>query len=140
MDTLNANERSALMAKVRSHGTQPEIRARRVSHSLGLRFRLRRRDLPGSPDLVFPKYKIALFIHGCFWHQHTDCKRASLPKTNADFWRVKLDRNVERDYETQSAIESLGWKYVVIWECETRQKSALRTLLIKIFDLKIVNT
>jgi DNA mismatch endonuclease (patch repair protein) len=120
MDRLSAAERSTLMSKVRSGDTAPELRVRQIAHRLGLRFRLHRRDLPGSPDLIFPKHSVAIFVHGCFWHSHPGCKRASIPKSREEFWRNKLQRNVQRDQAAISALEKKGWRVVVIWECETR--------------------
>jgi len=136
MDTLSANERSALMAKVRNRNTEPEIRVRRAAHSIGLRFRLHRRDLPGSPDLVFPKHRVTIFVHGCFWHQHPGCKRASVPKSRTDFWIAKLEQNRARDKAAIAALKILGWRPIVIWECQTRRETELRRLLMKIFGLR----
>jgi DNA mismatch endonuclease, patch repair protein len=134
MDRLSISERSALMAKVRSGDTKPELCVRRVAHALGLRFRLHRHDLPGSPDLVFPRHNIVIFVHGCFWHQHPGCKRASIPKSRADFWCKKLARNAERDRIAVSALKAGGWHVVVIWECETRDRNELRQRLTKVFE------
>jgi len=133
MDRLSAAERSVLMSKVRSGDTAPELRVRQTAHRLGLRFRLHRRDLPGSPDLIFPKHKIAIFVHGCFWHSHPGCKRASVPKSRAEFWRNKLQRNVERDRTAIVALERNGWRVVVIWECETRNIEDLQNRLARLF-------
>jgi DNA mismatch endonuclease (patch repair protein) len=94
---------------------------RRIAHGLGYRFRLHRKDLPGSPDLVFPAKRIALFVHGCFWHRHDDCRFAYTPKSNENFWTEKFSRNVERDRRAMSMLRSSGWTPVVIWECETKQ-------------------
>lgn len=94
---------------------------RRAAHALGLRFRLHRKDLPGSPDIVFPAKKTALFVHGCFWHRHPDCRLAYAPKSNETFWSNKFVRNVERDQEAMDGLRRAGWRPVVIWECETKQ-------------------
>ena len=97
MDTLTVDERRALMARIHSTGTRPELTVRRVAHRLGFRFRLHRRDLPGTPDLVFPRLRRAVFVHGCFWHVHKGCRRAHLPATRRDYWLPKLARNLARD-------------------------------------------
>ncbi|MHB8268062.1 very short patch repair endonuclease [Bradyrhizobium sp.] len=133
MDTLSPSERSRLMARVHGKDTQPERRVRTIAHALGLRFRLHRRDLKGRPDLVFPKHKVALFVHGCFWHQHPGCKRASMPDNRREFWLAKLTRNVERDFEVGSQLRSEGWRVEIIWECETKDPARLRKHLQKVF-------
>ncbi len=108
------------MARIRSSNTKPELAVRRLLHSMGFRFRLHRRDLPGRPDLVLPKYRLAIFVHGCFWHQHPGCRLASSPKSRQDYWGPKLARNVERDGQAASQLIALGWKVEVIWECDAR--------------------
>lgn len=106
------------MRAVKSKDTKPEIRLRKALFALGYRYRLNVADLPGKPDLVFPKYKTALFMHGCFWHGH-DCKRGSRkPKTNADYWRNKIAKNKERDKRNADALEAAGWRVIIVWECE----------------------
>lgn len=107
------------MRRVRQRDTDPELVVRRVAHALGYRFRLHRRDLPGTPDIVFPKYRAALFVHGCFWHRHQGCARATMPKTRCDYWLPKFEANVERDRRTAAALAQAGWRVAVIWECET---------------------
>lgn len=119
MDKLSTKQRSANMRAVRGKNTKPEIAVRRTVHAMGYRFRLHRRDLPGSPDLVFPALKLALFVHGCFWHMHPGCSKSTFPTTNTEFWREKLLRNVERDQLAQQALREAGWCVGVIWECET---------------------
>jgi DNA mismatch endonuclease (patch repair protein) len=104
-----------------------------MAHQLGLRFRLHRRDLKGTPDLVFPKHKVVLFVHGCFWHQHPGCKRATMPHNRYEFWRAKLTRNVERDSWASVQLKSEGWRVEVIWECETKSADQLKTRFSKIF-------
>lgn len=101
---------------------------------MGLRFRLHRRDLKGTPDLVFPKHKMAIFIHGCFWHQHHNCKRASIPQTRQEFWSRKLARNVQRDEESVAQLRSQGWRVEVIWECETKDPIQLQRRLSRMFS------
>lgn len=132
-DRLTPDRRSWLMSRVKSKNTSPEICVRKLAHSLGLRFRLHRNDLPGTPDLVFPKYRIALFVHGCFWHRHPGCKKASTPKTDVQNWEAKFRRNVERDEENFSDLRALGWSVEIIWECETKSIELLKDRLTSIF-------
>jgi DNA mismatch endonuclease (patch repair protein) len=117
--------RSALMAKVRGKDTRPEMVVRQAAHALGLRFRLHRRDLPGSPDLVFPRLRKAIFVHGCFWHRHPGCSKASTPKTRVEFWTSKFVANMQRDARSIAALEAMGWGVCVVWECETSDATAL---------------
>jgi DNA mismatch endonuclease, patch repair protein len=135
MDKLSPSERSELMSRVRGKDTQPELCVRRLAHALGFRFRLHRRDLPGKPDLVFPKYKTAVFVHGCFWHQHTGCRKATIPATRSEFWCRKLYRNVERDAVAASALAEMGWHVGIFWECQTGNTAfverSLQKLLLK---------
>jgi DNA mismatch endonuclease (patch repair protein) len=125
-------ERSALMARIGQKNTAPEIAVRRVLYSLGVRFRLHRRDLPGTPDVVLPGRRLALLIHGCFWHRHAGCHFAYTPKSRLEFWSAKFDRNVDRDREVERALAELGWRVHVIWECETRDPVALKGHLRKL--------
>ena len=129
MDKLDTERRSRNMSKVRGKDTAPELRVRRVAHRMGLRFRLHRKDLPGKPDLVMPKHRLAVFVHGCFWHRHEGCGRASTPSTRADFWQAKFDANVARDRRQIAALERLGWRVVVLWECESRDEVAIAARL-----------
>jgi len=110
--------RSRNMRAVRGSNTKPELAVRRAAHALGLRFRLFRADLPGRPDLTFPKWRTVLFVNGCFWHQHHRCNRSRLPRVNRTFWKQKLKRNVERDKRNYDLLTKLGWRVLVIWECE----------------------
>ena len=116
-DHVDSRERSAIMAKVKSRDTRPELEVRRALHRAGHRFRLHRADLPGCPDLLFPRHRVALFVHGCFWHWH-GCKRSRMPKSNTDYWTTKIERNTKRDAQARSDLDNLGWKWRVIWECE----------------------
>ena len=93
---------------------------------MGLRFRLHRKDLPGKPDLIFPKYQLAVFVHGCFWHRHPNCSKASSPKSRTDYWQTKFDTNVARDGQVAQKLVEMGWRVDVVWECETRDQDALR--------------
>lgn len=129
VDQVSSERRSVNMAKIKDKNTGPEMRTRKAAHALGFRFRLHRKDLPGKPDLVFPKHKVALFVHGCFWHQHEDCRRASTPKSRTEYWTKKLARNVERDRQNRPALLALGWNPVVIWECETHDPVELARIL-----------
>jgi DNA mismatch endonuclease, patch repair protein len=110
--------RSRIMRSVRQKDTKPEMMLRCAIHARGLRYRLHVSDLPGSPDLVFPKYKAVVFVHGCFWHRHPGCPKATMPKTRAPFWRMKFERNVSRDQENLRALAGLGWRSRIVWECE----------------------
>lgn len=119
-DVFAPEKRSAVMRAVKSRDTAPELVVRSAAHALGLRFRLRRDDLPGKPDLVFPSRRIALFVHGCFWHGH-DCPRgARMPQTNRAYWQAKIARNMARDKASAAALKKLGWAPRTLWECETR--------------------
>lgn len=113
------------MRAVKSRDTKPEMLVRRAAHALGYRFRLHRKDLPGSPDLVFPARRKVIFVHGCFWHGHECARGARMPKTNADYWRAKIARNVARDARARSALDSLGWETLTIWECELKKDTRL---------------
>ena len=127
-----SNQRSRNMSAIKSKNTKPEIAVRKLLYSMGYRFRLHRKDLPGSPDIVLPKYKTVIFVHGCFWHRHENCKYASTPKTRKEFWESKFKANVKRDKEIQEKIKNIGWQSVVIWECEIKNKDIKdRLLLIK---------
>jgi DNA mismatch endonuclease, patch repair protein len=117
------------MRAVRSRNTRPEIRVRQIAHGLGYRFRLNLRELPGKPDIGFPGLRKVIFVHGCFWHQHKGCRRASLPQSNYDFWLTKLAHNVERDAEQIAAIRKLGWRVLVVWECEIENERRLAARL-----------
>ena len=117
-DFLSPEERSKRMARIKGANTRPEIVLRKVLHSLGLRFRLNRKDLPGRPDLVFPRYNAIVFVHGCFWHRHHNCNISTIPKTNSDFWSEKFKKNVARDIRVVESLAELGWRVFVVWECE----------------------
>ena len=107
------------MSRIRGKDTKPEMRVRRLVHGMGYRYRLHAKELPGRPDLVFGPRRKAIFVHGCFWHRHPGCSDNQIPKTRSDYWRHKLDRNVERDRRTEAALRAAGWSVLVIWECET---------------------
>jgi len=112
------------MSGIRAKDTKPEMAVRKALFAAGFRFRLHRRDLPGAPDIVLQGRRVAVFVHGCFWHRHMACGLAKLPATNADFWRTKLDGNVERDERAVVALRTAGWRVLLVWECATRGKAA----------------
>ncbi len=128
-DRIAPEARSRNMARIRGRDTAPELRVRSALHSMGFRFRLHRRDLPGTPDVLLQRHRIALFVHGCFWHRHPGCRGATDPKTRSEFWQAKFAANVARDLLTGSALASAGWRIVVIWECETRNPAALAAII-----------
>jgi DNA mismatch endonuclease (patch repair protein) len=121
--------RSEIMRAVKRSNTGPEIAVRKSLHALGFRFRLHRRDLPGSPDIVLPKYKAVIFVHGCFWHRHPGCRYASSPKSRMDYWVPKFKANIARDARNQADLLNLGWAVHTVWECETRVRSTLDEIL-----------
>ena len=129
-----SEQRSRNMSAIKSKNTKPEIKVRKILHSMGYRFRLHSKDLPGSPDIVLPKYKTVIFVHGCFWHRHENCKYASTPKTRKEFWNKKFTENKKRDSEIQEKIKILDWRSVVIWECETKNIENLRDKIIDVFS------
>ena len=129
-----SEQRSRNMSAIKSKNTKPEIKVRKVLHSMGYRFRLHSKDLPGSPDIVLPKHKTVIFVHGCFWHRHENCKYASTPKTRKEFWNKKFTENKKRDSEIQEKIKILDWRSVVIWECETKNIENLRDKIIDVFN------
>ena len=126
---MTPEQRSALMRKVRSKDTMPEMRVRRALHAKGFRYRLHHPDLPGKPDLVLPRFRTCIFVHGCFWHGHKSCRKASVPKTNTDFWVKKITRNRDRDHEVRTLLEEIGWKVVIVWECQTENAEEFERLL-----------
>ncbi|UXU76276.1 very short patch repair endonuclease [Paracoccus sp. SMMA_5_TC] len=117
------------MARIRGKDTGPEIAVRKALHAAGFRFRLHRRDLPGTPDIVLPALRTAVFVHGCFWHRHEGCRNATVPGTRTGFWLAKFTANAERDAKNGAALEALGWKVVVIWECETHRADRLADVI-----------
>ena len=129
-----SEQRSRNMSAIKSKNTKPEIAVRKVLHSMGYRFRLHGKDLPGSPDIILPKYKTVVFVHGCFWHRHENCKYATTPKTREEFWNNKFRSNIERDLEIHEKIKNLNWRSVVIWECETKNMKNLREKIIDVFN------
>lgn len=129
MDTLTPARRSANMSRIRANGSAPEMLVRRTAHAMGFRFRLHRKDLPGKPDLVFPRLRKIVFVHGCFWHQHPGCREGRTPSSNQGYWAPKLARNVERDRIAQESLRRAGWDVVTLWECECRTADQVRAAL-----------
>jgi DNA mismatch endonuclease (patch repair protein) len=127
-DTLNIEARSKRMSLVQSKDSKPELVVRRLLHGMGFRYRIHRRDLPGTPDIVFGPRKKTISVHGCFWHRHADssCKLARLPKSRLEFWLPKLNRNVERDRENQTRLSEAGWGSMVVWECQVTKANMPR--------------
>lgn len=135
MDTLSPERRSALMRSVRQKNTTPESIVRKCAHRLGLRFRLNKKNLPGTPDLVFPKYRTVIFVHGCFWHRHPGCRHTTTPSTRKEFWQSKFAANIDRDSKKSDQLKMAGWRVFVIWECETKDKEKLVSILSELFNL-----
>ena len=129
-DIVNAARRSEIMSRIKRRNTKPELIVRRIAHGLGFRFRLHRGDLPGSPDVVFPRYRTVVFVHGCFWHRHDGCRYAYRPKSRIQFWTKKFEENVARDARNEMALRNLGWRVLVIWECETKDQAVVRARLL----------
>ena len=128
MDIVSEQQRSYNMSRIRSKNTKLELLVRSMLHRLGYRFTVngpKNKQLPGKPDIVLPKYKTVIFVHGCFWHRHKDCKFATLPKTRAEWWKTKLEGNAERDASHQQELKKLGWKVLVVWACELKRSESL---------------
>ena len=128
-DVYGPEKRSAVMRRVKGRDTSPELKVRKALTRLGVRYRLHRKDLPGSPDVVLPGRRLALFVHGCFWHGHDCARGARVPKQNRDYWVAKVGRNVARDAKSRTALEALGWRVETIWECELKDANALEVRL-----------
>lgn len=131
MDRLTPERRRRNMSHIRGQNTAPERRVRSLLHHRGFRFSLRRKELPGKPDIVLPRFHTVVFVHGCFWHRHTGCRNAVVPKTRTEFWVRKLSGNVERDRQNVEDLKQLGWKILVVWECELDDESALQKRLFR---------
>ncbi len=128
-DVFTAEKRSQVMRQVKGRDTRPEMKVRRLLWAMGLRFRLHRKDLPGAPDIVLPGRRLAVFVHGCFWHGHDCARGARVPKQNRDYWTAKIGRNRERDAASTAALEALGWTPMTVWECELKDEAALKARL-----------
>ena len=122
MDRITHDQRSHLMSQVRAKNTKPELVVRSFLHRNGFRFRLHVKDLPGTPDIVLPKYKTVVDVRGCYWHRHKGCKKTTTPSTNVEFWQKKFTENVARDQRTEAELRRLGWRVIVIWDCEIPKK------------------
>ena len=133
-DVKTPEQRSRNMAAIKGKDTKPEIIVRKYLFSRGLRFRVQVKKLPGNPDIVLPKYKTVIFVNGCLWHGHEGCKYFRLPKSNVEFWKEKIERNIERDKESMQALFDLGWKVIRVWECELRNKANREVTLNKIYN------
>ena len=132
-DVFTPDQRSAVMRRVKGRDTTPELKLRKLLTRMGLRYRLHRKDLPGSPDVAFMGRRVAIFMHGCFWHGH-DCRRgARRPKANADYWLAKIGRNRARDAASLAALDAMGWRALVIWECDLRDEAAVEARLRDLF-------
>jgi DNA mismatch endonuclease (patch repair protein) len=126
VDIFSDIKRSEIMSRIGPKDSKPEIFVRKLVHSLGYRFRLHRKDLPGTPDLVFPKYKKVIFVHGCFWHGHQNCNRSKMPDTNKKFWENKIKKNIENDDKNLFKLKELGWDTLTIWECHIKKRNISR--------------
>ena len=138
-DVYGPEKRSAVMRRVRAKDTSPELKVRRLLTALGARYRLHRKDLPGNPDIVMPGRRLALFVHGCFWHGHGCARGARVPKANRDYWLGKVGRNRERDDRSRAALDAAGWRVETLWECEMKDEVALRERLRGLLDLPATN-
>ena len=126
VDNLTPERRSWNMSRIRSKDTGPERIVRSLLHRMGYRFRIHRKDLPGSPDVVLPRFKVVVFVHGCFWHRHIGCKYAYTPKSRITYWKTKFKENLDRDKKNKHALKKGGWKIITVWECMTRYPNKLR--------------
>lgn len=132
MDIWSKEKRSAVMSKIRGKDTKPEKILRSALFKSGYRFRIHRKDLPGKPDIVLPKYNAIIFVHGCFWHYHADCREGRIPSTNSKFWEEKLQKNIIRDQQHNLKLQEAGWRVMTVWECEIEKH--LETLMVKVAD------
>ena len=131
-DVFSKEKRKWLMSRVQKMHTKPEKMVRSLLHRMGYRFRLQRKDLPGNPDIVLPRYKIVIFVNGCFWHGHQNCRKSKRPETNKAFWNNKINKNIKRDQANYQNLANRGWQVVVIWECETKNPDLLLEKLNKV--------
>jgi len=128
-DRISKEHRSWNMSRIKGKNTKPELLLRKLLHRAGFRFRIHAPKLPGKPDIVLPRHSTAIFVHGCFWHRHPDCSKATTPKTRTEFWQQKFRRTVERDKEKEAELRKLGWQVIVVWECEIRDNGVLISVL-----------
>lgn len=134
IDQLTKEKRSWNMSRIRSKNTKPEIIVRSLLHRMGYRFRLHRKDLPGKPDIVLSKFMTVIFAHGCFWHQHKGCKRCTTPSTNTDYWLPKLEKNILKDKDNRKKLKKIGWRSIIVWECEIKNIDKLARKLKLLLD------
>ena len=132
MDIISEERRSWNMSRIKGKDTKPELVVRSILHKMGYRFRLHRKDLPGTPDIVLPKYKTVIFVHGCFWHRHKRCKFAYTPKSRVKFWKDKFAETVKRDKQHLKQLKENGWEVFIVWECETKDMDKLKKIINKI--------
>lgn len=135
VDRVSSRKRSDIMRAVRGKNTKPELIVRSVAHHLGLRFKLHDSKLPGQPDLVFPRWETVLFVHGCFWHRHKGCAKATTPKSNIEFWEAKFSANQARDHLNIRDLKASGWRVLVIWQCQTKSNDEVAKFLVRNFSL-----
>lgn len=126
MDKYSKQKRTQIMSNISGKNTKPEILIRKIAHSLGYRFRLHKKELPGKPDIAFPKYKKVVFVNGCFWHGHKNCNRSKLPVTHKKFWQQKIEGNIKRDRANYKALKKLGWSYLIIWQCSITKSNTAK--------------
>ncbi|MCD5985098.1 very short patch repair endonuclease [Pseudomonas sp. CDFA 610] len=130
MDVVDSATRSRMMSAIKGKNTRPELLVRKFLHAHGFRFRLHRKDLPGNPDIVMPKLKTCIFVHGCFWHRHAGCRYATMPKTRPLFWAEKFAKNVKRDLQSSLTLQQSGWRVITIWECQLKDPKPVMSALI----------
>ena len=131
-DIVSKKRRSVIMSRIVSRNTRPEVRVRSVLHRMGFRFRLCRKDLPGKPDIVLPRWRAIIFVHGCFWHGHKNCKAAKLPTTNTSFWKKKIESNFDRDKKIAFALRGMGWSVITVWQCQISNQKKVVTAMTKL--------
>lgn len=139
-DVFTKSKRSEVMSRIKNRNTKPELAVRSLLHRVGYRFRLHRADLPGKPDIVLSRYKTVIFVNGCFWHRHKNCRFAYTPKSRTDFWLKKLESNVTRDQQVKSELERLDWQVITVWECELQNLNQLSSRIISALEDKYISS
>jgi DNA mismatch endonuclease (patch repair protein) len=140
MDKLSKERRSWNMSRIKSKNTNPEKIVRSFLHNMGFRFRIHRKDLPGKPDIVLPKYKTIIEVRGCYWHRHKGCREASNPKSNISYWQDKFNRNIKRDKQNKKLLNEKGWTVIIVWECQTENTKTLKSKLNVLYSKKLNTT
>lgn len=135
-DIVDPQTRSRIMSGIRGKNTKPEMLVRRLLHSMGYRYRLHARELPGKPDIVFRRQRIAIFVHGCFWHQHSGCRLSRMPKSRVCFWQPKLEANKLRDQNNHIVLENNGWRVLTVWECQLADIADVKETLVRFIEKK----